>query len=149
MENGTIVLIGATTENPSFEVISPLLSRCQVFVLKSLEKSDLQVLLERALQEDVLLKEKDIEVRETDALMRYSGGDARKLLNVLELVIDAQAGQSPVVIDNATVTESIQENMAIYDKDGEMHYDIISAFIKSIIWWHIIRIPSTTSWCSP
>ena len=132
VENGTIVLIGATTENPSFEVISPLLSRCQVFVLKSLEKSDLQVLLERSLQEDVLLKEKDIEVRETDALMRYSGGDARKLLNVLELVIDAQAGHSPVVIDNATVTESIQENMAIYDKDGEMHYDIISAFIKSI-----------------
>ena len=132
VENGTIVLIGATTENPSFEVISPLLSRCQVFVLKSLEKNDLLTLLERALQEDVLLKEKTIEVRETEALLRYSGGDARKLLNVLELVIDAQAGQSPVVIDNATVTASIQENMAIYDKDGEMHYDIISAFIKSI-----------------
>ena len=132
VENGTIVLIGATTENPSFEVITPLLSRCQVFVLKSLEKKDLQTLLERALKEDVLLKEKQIEVRESEALMRYSGGDARKLLNVLELVIDAQAGRSPVVIDNETVTASIQENMAIYDKGGEMHYDIISAFIKSI-----------------
>ena len=132
VETGTIVLIGATTENPSFEVITPLLSRCQVFVLKSLEQSDLQTLLDRALREDVLLKEKKIEVRETQALMRYSGGDARKLLNVLELVIDAQDSVSPIVIDNATVTTSIQENMAIYDKDGEMHYDIISAFIKSI-----------------
>ncbi len=132
VENGTIVLIGATTENPSFEVITPLLSRCQVFVLKSLEKADLQTLLQRALTEDVLLKEKKIQVKESEALMRYSGGDARKLLNVLELVIDAQAGKSPIVLDNATVTASIQENMAIYDKDGEMHYDIISAFIKSI-----------------
>ena len=132
VENGTIVLIGATTENPSFEVITPLLSRCQVFVLKPLEKSDLQTLLERALQEDVLLKDKDIRVEESEALMRYSGGDARKLLNVLELVVDAQAGRSPIVLDNATVTASIQENMAIYDKDGEMHYDVISAFIKSI-----------------
>ena len=132
VETGTIVLIGATTENPSFEVITPLLSRCQVFVLKSLEQKDLQALLDRALREDVLLKDKKIEVRETQALMRYSGGDARKLLNVLELVIDAQPGTSPIVIDNATVTASIQENMAIYDKDGEMHYDIISAFIKSI-----------------
>ncbi len=132
VETGTIVLIGATTENPSFEVITPLLSRCQVFVLKSLEQKDLQALLDRALREDVLLKDKNIEVRETQALMRYSGGDARKLLNVLELVIDAQPGTSPIVIDNATVTASIQENMAIYDKDGEMHYDIISAFIKSI-----------------
>ena len=132
VENGTIVLIGATTENPSFEVITPLLSRCQVFVLKSLEKADLRLLLERALKEDVLLKEKDIQLKEDEALMRYSGGDARKLLNVLELVVDAQAGQSPIVLDNTTVTASIQENMAIYDKDGEMHYDIISAFIKSI-----------------
>ena len=132
VENGTIVLIGATTENPSFEVITPLLSRCQVFVLKSLEKADLQQLLDRALREDVLLKEKDIHVEETEALMRLSGGDARKLLNVLEIVVDAQAGKSPVVINNALVTESVQENMAIYDKDGEMHYDIISAFIKSI-----------------
>ncbi|MBQ6199497.1 MAG: replication-associated recombination protein A [Bacteroidales bacterium] len=132
VENGTIVLIGATTENPSFEVITPLLSRCQVFVLKSLEKEDLQTLLDRALREDVLLKEKSIKVTETEALMRYSGGDARKLLNVLEIVVDAQAGKKQVLIDNATVTASIQENMAIYDKDGEMHYDIISAFIKSI-----------------
>jgi len=132
VENGTIVLIGATTENPSFEVITPLLSRCQVFVLKSLEVADLQLLLDRALKDDVLLKEKDIRLEETEALMRYSGGDARKLLNVLEIVVDAQAGRSPVVINNVVVTESIQENMAIYDKDGEMHYDIISAFIKSI-----------------
>ena len=132
VENGTIVLIGATTENPSFEVITPLLSRCQVFVLKSLEKADLQTLLQRALTEDVLLKEKKIQIKESEALMRYSGGDARKLLNVLELVIDAQAGKKAIVIDNETVTASIQENMAIYDKNGEMHYDIISAFIKSI-----------------
>ena len=132
VENGTIVLVGATTENPSFEVITPLLSRCQVFVLKPLDKADLQVLLDRALTEDVLLKEKEIKVEETEALMRYSGGDARKLLNVLEMVVDAQAGRSPIVVNNAVVTESIQENMAIYDKDGEMHYDIISAFIKSI-----------------
>ena len=132
VENGTIVLVGATTENPSFEVITPLLSRCQVFVLKSLDKADLQVLLDRALKEDVLLKEKEIKVEETEALMRYCGGDARKLLNVLEMVVDAQAGRSPIVVNNAVVTESIQENMAIYDKDGEMHYDIISAFIKSI-----------------
>jgi putative ATPase len=132
VESGTIVLIGATTENPSFEVITPLLSRCQVFVLKSLEVADLQFLLERAIHEDVLLKEKKIEIRETQALFRYSGGDARKLLNVLEIVVDSFAGRSPVVIDNRTVTDCIQENMAIYDKDGEMHYDIISAFIKSI-----------------
>lgn len=132
VETGTIILIGATTENPSFEVITPLLSRCQVFVLKPLEQADLQTLLDRALKEDVLLRNKDIQVKETQALMRYSGGDARKLLNILELVIDAQSAQSPIVIDNATVTSSIQENMAIYDKDGEMHYDIISAFIKSI-----------------
>lgn len=133
VENGTIVLIGATTENPSFEVITPLLSRCQVFVLKSLEVNDLQMLLDRALKNDVLLKEKNIEVKETEALFRYSGGDGRKLLNVLEIVIDSFAGkESHIVIDNETVTGCIQENLAIYDKDGEMHYDIISAFIKSI-----------------
>jgi len=132
VENGTIVLIGATTENPSFEVITPLLSRCQVFILKNLEKADLESLLERALKEDVLLKEKNIRVDESDALLRYSGGDARRLLNALELVVDSLAGNNPIVIDNASVTASIQENMAIYDKDGEMHYDIISAFIKSI-----------------
>ena len=133
VENGTIVLIGATTENPSFEVITPLLSRCQVFVLKSLEANDLQTLLDRALKEDVLLKEKDIEVKENEALFRYSGGDGRKLLNVLEIVVDTFSGkESHIVIDNETVTACIQENLAIYDKDGEMHYDIISAFIKSI-----------------
>ncbi len=132
VENGTIVLIGATTENPSFEVITPLLSRCQVFVLKPLERADLRILLERAVHEDVLLKDKAIEIREDEAVMRYSGGDARKLLNVLDIVVDAQQGRSPIVIDNDIVTASIQENMAIYDKDGEMHYDIISAFIKSI-----------------
>lgn len=133
VENGTIVLIGATTENPSFEVNTPLLSRCQVFVLKSLEVNDLDVLLTRALEQDALLKEKDIEVKEKDALFRYSGGDGRKLLNVLEIVVDAlSAAGGPIVIDNKAVTECIQENIAIYDKDGEMHYDIISAFIKSI-----------------
>ena len=132
VENGTIILIGATTENPSFEVITPLLSRCQVFVLKSLEKEDLEFLVKRALEEDVILKEKDIRLIETEALLRYSGGDARKLLNVLELVVDAQEGSSPIIIDNERVTASIQENIAVYDKDGEMHYDIISAFIKSI-----------------
>ena len=132
VETGTIVLIGATTENPSFEVITPLLSRCQVFVLKSLDASDLTELLDRALKTDVLLKEKNIQIFENEAILRYSGGDARKLLNVLELVIDAWQGPAPIIIDNETVTSSIQENMAIYDKDGEMHYDIISAFIKSI-----------------
>ena len=133
VENGTIVLIGATTENPSFEVITPLLSRCQVFVLKSLEVEDLQTLLDKALKTDVLLKEKDIEVKETEAMFRYSGGDGRKLLNILEIVVDSFVGKSgPIVIDNRTVTDCIQENMAIYDKDGEMHFDIISAFIKSI-----------------
>jgi putative ATPase len=132
VENGTIVLIGATTENPSFEVITPLLSRCQVFVLKSLEVADLQQILDRAVKTDVLLKEKNIKVKETDALFRYSGGDGRKLLNILEIVIDSQSGNKQVVVDNKAVTASIQENSAIYDKGGEMHYDIISAFIKSI-----------------
>ena len=133
VEAGTIVLIGATTENPSFEVITPLLSRCQVFVLKSLEVEDLQLLLERALREDEVLKERRIEVRETDALFRHSGGDARKLLNILEIVVDSQVGKvDPIVIDNHTVTTCLQENVAIYVKGGEMHYDIISAFIKSV-----------------
>ena len=133
VEAGTVILIGATTENPSFEVITPLLSRCQVFVLKSLEVEDLQALLDRALREDEVLKERRIEVRETDALFRHSGGDARKLLNILEIVVDAQVGKAdPVVIDNRMVTECLQENVAIYDKGGEMHYDIISAFIKSV-----------------
>ena len=133
VEAGTVILIGATTENPSFEVITPLLSRCQVFVLKSLEVDDLRQLLDRALREDVLLKERNIEVRETDALFRHSGGDARKLLNILEIVVDSQVGKAdPVVIDNRIVTACLQENVAIYDKGGEMHYDIISAFIKSV-----------------
>ncbi len=132
VETGTIVLVGATTENPSFEVITPLLSRCQVFVLKPLDKADLEFLLKRAINEDILLKTKKIELRETEAILRYSGGDARRLLNVLEIVVDAHSADSPIVIDNESVTSSIQENMAIYDKDGEMHYDIISAFIKSI-----------------
>ena len=132
VEDGTIVLIGATTENPSFEVITPLLSRCQVFVLKSLEKDDLQSLLERALTTDEVLSHMKIEVRETDALFRYSAGDARKLLNILEIVVGANAGKQPVIIDNKTVTACLQENTAIYDKGGEMHYDVISAFIKSV-----------------
>ncbi|MDO4826877.1 MAG: replication-associated recombination protein A [Bacteroidia bacterium] len=132
VEDGTITLIGATTENPSFEVISPLLSRCQVFVLKSLEAADLEQLLDRALKEDEVLSKMDIRVDGTEALFRQSGGDARKLLNILEIVVDSFAGRSPVIIDNRTVTSCLQENVAIYDKNGEMHYDIISAFIKSI-----------------
>ena len=132
VEDGTIVLIGATTENPSFEVITPLLSRCQVFVLKSLDKNDLQSLLERALTTDEVLSHMKIEVRETDALFRYSAGDARKLLNILEIVVGANAGNQPIIIDNKTVTACLQENTAIYDKGGEMHYDVISAFIKSV-----------------
>lgn len=132
VEAGTVVLIGATTENPSFEVITPLLSRCQVFVLKSLEAADLDLLVQRAIREDVVLKERNIEVREKEALFRQSGGDARKLLNILEIVVDANLDKDPIVIDNRSVTECLQENVAIYDKDGEMHYDIISAFIKSV-----------------
>lgn len=132
VEDGTIVLIGATTENPSFEVITPLLSRCQVFVLKSLEKNDLQVLLDRALAADEILKHRDIKVEETDALFRHSAGDARKLLNILEIVTGAYSADAPLVIDNKAVTSCLQENIAIYDKGGEMHYDVISAFIKSV-----------------
>lgn len=132
VEDGTIVLIGATTENPSFEVITPLLSRCQVFVLKSLGKDDLQQLLERALKEDEVLSHRTINVVETDALFRHSAGDARKLLNILEIVVNSFPGSKEVVIDNKTVTLCLQENVAIYDKGGEMHYDIISAFIKSV-----------------
>ena len=132
VEDGTVVLIGATTENPSFEVITPLLSRCQVFVLKSLEKPDLQRLLERAINEDEILRHRKIDVRETDALFRHSAGDARKLLNILEIVVGSFTGDKEVVIDNRTVTSCLQENIAIYDKGGEMHYDVISAFIKSV-----------------
>lgn len=132
VEQGIFVLIGATTENPSFEVITPLLSRCQVFVLKSLDVEDLRTLMQRALGTDEVLKEKDIRIEETDALFRQSGGDGRKLLNILEIVVDSFAGKSPVIVSNKTVTECLQQNVAIYDKGGEMHYDIISAFIKSI-----------------
>ena len=132
VEDGTIILIGATTENPSFEVITPLLSRCQVFVLKSLEKQDLQTLLDRAIGNDEILKHRKIEVTETEAMFRYAAGDARKLLNILEIVTGSYAGDSKIIIDNKTVTSCLQENVAIYDKGGEMHYDVISAFIKSV-----------------
>ena len=132
VEDGTIVLIGATTENPSFEVITPLLSRCQVFVLKSLGVDDLQSLLDRAISSDEILKHRQIEVKETEAIFRYSAGDARKLLNILEIVVGSVVGNAPVVIDNKIVTSCLQENVAIYDKGGEMHYDVISAFIKSV-----------------
>ena len=131
VETGTVTLIGATTENPSFEVIRPLLSRCQVYVLKSMEKRELETLLQRALTEDYILKEREIEIKETDALFRFSGGDARKLLNILELTVAAD-GDEKVAITDKLVTERLQENPAAYDKGGEMHYDIISAFIKSI-----------------
>ncbi len=128
VEEGVVTLIGATTENPSFEVITPLLSRCQVYVLKSLEKEDLLVLLHRALEKDEILRTQGVVVKETEALLRFSGGDARKLLNILELV----SNSGVKVIDNDTVTKQLQQNPVAYDKDGEMHYDIISAFIKSI-----------------
>ena len=131
VEKGTVTLIGATTENPSFEVIRPLLSRCQLYVLKSLEKDDLLELLQRALTKDVYLKEKHIELKETGAMLRYSGGDARKLLNILELVVETDGGEK-IVITDTFVEQCLQQNPLAYDKDGEMHYDIISAFIKSI-----------------
>lgn len=128
VEDGTITLVGATTENPSFEVITPLLSRCQVYVLKSLGKEDLLELLHRALTEDEYIRSLEIEVKETESLLCYSGGDARKLLNIIELVTNSGVR----VIDNGTVTKQLQQNPVAYDKDGELHYDIISAFIKSI-----------------
>ena len=131
VERGTITLIGATTENPSFEVIRPLLSRCQVYVLKPLDKNALTTILQRAVNKDVDLLKKNIQLQETSAMLRYSGGDARKLLNILELVVDASEGND-IIITNKLVEERIQENPLAYDKDGEMHYDIISAFIKSI-----------------
>lgn len=130
VERGIVTLIGATTENPSFEVIRPLLSRCQLYVLKSLEKDDLLKLLHRAVTTDVILKERHIELKQTDALLRFSGGDARKLLNILELVVEAESGE--VIITDELVVSRLQQNPLAYDKDGEMHYDIISAFIKSI-----------------
>ena len=132
VEKGIVTLIGATTENPSFEVIRPLLSRCQLYVLKSLEKEDLEELLQRALTKDVALREKNIELNETSALLRYSGGDARKLLNILELTVESAGNIEPIVITDEMVVNCLQQNPLAYDKDGEMHYDIISAFIKSI-----------------
>lgn len=131
VEKGTVTLIGATTENPSFEVIRPLLSRCQLYVLKSLEKEDLMLLLARAIEKDSVLSKRNIEIRENGAILRYSGGDARKLLNILELVVEASQ-DGDVVITDDVVTARLQQNPLAYDKNGEMHYDIISAFIKSI-----------------
>ncbi|MBI9059181.1 MAG: replication-associated recombination protein A [Labilibaculum sp.] len=131
VENGTVTLIGATTENPSFEVISPLLSRCQVYVLKAQEKEDLEALVEFAIKNDSYLKEKEIVTQEKDALLKFSGGDARKLLNILELVVNSQTTDS-ITITNELVTKELQENPSMYDKDGEQHYDIASALIKSI-----------------
>ena len=130
VEQGTVTLIGATTENPSFEVIRPLLSRCQLYTLKSLEKDDLLELLQRAITTDTVLKERKIELKETTAMLRFSGGDARKLLNILDIVAGASDGD--LVIDDRTGTDALQQNIATYDKNGEMHYDIISAFIKSV-----------------
>lgn len=131
VEKGIVTLIGATTENPSFEVIRPLLSRCQLYVLKTLGKDDLQGLLERAIHEDVVLKEKDITLKETGAMLRYSGGDARKLLNILELIVNSFSSDE-IIITDEVVERELQQNPLAYDKQGEMHYDIISAFIKSI-----------------
>lgn len=131
VEKGIVTLIGATTENPSFEVIRPLLSRCQLYTLKSLEKDDLLKLLHRAIEKDIELQKKQIDLRETGALLRFSGGDARKLLNIFELIVEASEGDTVVVTDKI-VEERLQQNPLAYDKDGEMHYDIISAFIKSI-----------------
>ena len=132
VETGIVTLIGATTENPSFEVIRPLLSRCQLYVLKSLEKEDLLELLQNAICKDVFLKEKNIELKETEAMLRYSGGDARKLLNILELVVEAEGDAARVLVTDEKVVERLQQNPLAYDKEGELHYDIISAFIKSI-----------------
>ena len=132
VEKGVVTLIGATTENPSFEVIRPLLSRCQTYILQPLSKNDLEALLQRAITEDVELQQRNIELRETDALLHFSGGDARKLLNILELVVDAFEGDDKVIITNDFVKQCLQQNPLAYDKGGEMHYDIISAFIKSI-----------------
>ncbi len=132
VENGTVTLIGATTENPSFEVIRPLLSRAQVYVLKPLENNDLLELLQRAITKDRVLSKKGVKVEETEALLRFSGGDARKLLNILDLMLQALGEGEPFVINDELVTERLQQNPMAFDKDGEMHYDIISAFIKSI-----------------
>lgn len=130
VEQGVITLIGATTENPSFEVISPLLSRCQVYVLKAMESADLQQLLDRAIATDPILKERGVKVIETEALFRFSGGDARKLLNIIDILCNATEGE--IIISDQQVTDCLQQNIALYDKNGEQHYDVISAFIKSV-----------------
>ena len=130
VEQGIVTLIGATTENPSFEVISPLLSRCQVYVLKPMDDGELQTLLDRALDTDAELQKRNISVEQTEALFRFSGGDARKLLNILDIVVGASEGD--IVINDERVTECLQQNIALYDKSGEQHYDVISAFIKSV-----------------
>ncbi|NVO09515.1 MAG: replication-associated recombination protein A [Bacteroidales bacterium] len=132
VEQGVVVLIGATTENPSFEVISPLLSRCQVYILRNLEEAELQELIKRAIENDIVLKKYQFNIEETDAIFRFSGGDARKLLNILELAFNSQMQNQFVSINNKLIIEILQENIALYDKSGEQHYDIISAFIKSI-----------------
>lgn len=132
VEDGTITLIGATTENPSFEVITPLLSRCQVYILKPLDEADLEKLSRKAINEDSLLRSRKIEIYESDALFRFSAGDARKLFNIIELIVSSFSPNEEIIISNNLVTEKLQENIAIYDKNGEQHYDIISAFIKSI-----------------
>lgn len=132
VEEGVVTLIGATTENPSFEVITPLLSRCQVYVLKPLENSDLLELYNNIVTNDSLIKKRQVQLKEDDALMRFSGGDARKFLNIIELLANSYKDDEEIVIDNLNVTELLQQNPAQYDKNGEMHYDIISAFIKSI-----------------
>lgn len=130
VEQGIVTLIGATTENPSFEVISPLLSRCQVYVLKPMDDGELQTLLSRALDTDSELQKRNISVEQTEALFRFSGGDARKLLNILDIVVGASEGD--IIINDERVTECLQQNIALYDKSGEQHYDVISAFIKSV-----------------
>ncbi len=132
VEEGVVTLIGATTENPSFEVITPLLSRCQVFVLKPLEAADLDTLLHRAISRDAVLKTRKFDIRQTGALFRYSGGDARKLLNIIDLLSSTFHGDETIVIDDQTVVSRLNEHLSVYDKGGEMHYDIISAFIKSV-----------------
>ena len=130
VEQGIVTLVGATTENPSFEVISPLLSRCQVYVLKAMEESDLQKLLDRAIATDTVLQERKVRVEQTAALFRFSGGDARKLLNIIDILSNATEGE--IVISDRSITECLQQNIALYDKNGEQHYDVISAFIKSV-----------------
>ncbi len=132
VENGSVILIGATTENPSFEVITPLLSRCQVYIFKSLDVNNLKLLLERAIKEDKILSKRVFEIKETEALFRFSGGDARKLLNIIEIIYNSSVNEEIISISNDKVTDVLQENIAIYDKSGEQHYDIISAFIKSL-----------------